>query len=822
MAVNIRNKKKIVLLWLQSLEWNASITSPSHTMTNYAWFELFNAYHSKVYTTPIFKTVHKFSNQLNVIIDEGLFPALSRDAYYSTDSTYHVSYSIQVPNNPYRILCPAVEVEEETAIVSDSEDNAGTYASVVRRGLASNKCHTLKKPEEAVLERPVPKNAEEGMITNYDQHHQTSKKSKEAVSEIRPVTKKLKTAASTAVHSRSEQYIRDSYQYNLSCTVRPKKNSDSGIIEYITIHRNKKRLTESMKWSMVAAACDLGATSMNISDRERLFRAVIKTNSYFYGFLKPVLSEDYFRKLFLRFKKSFIETPYETYCIFEDKAGTGKQSYVEFLQYKYPTLLHKLFRYAVAVLGVLAETEVIVDVMNRKSKVEHPTCPIRSNLGFNTYHFWRFFHKNDGRLVHGSSVPRVTDEQIQQRVIWASNWLELFTWMSCLGIPVCFLDEKWFYTTSRRKKMKLLPRADFETEAEAFVPMPRLRNRRYALKVMCMGIVGLPVGGMFDGKIYMRRVSESYETQQNSYNQHISDLYEVNHALKKGQWKELFKPIHQHHDITVEAALDYIVQSYDLLPEVANHLCLSYKSHSKSGKTKKWVRLTKGYLFRHNMIVNKNGDAYPLCLEDLTLYRKVPSGTTVQRDTTCDSEFMLANIQDIGRAIRTKYYWIDEECEIYLVMDNAGGHGTNDTKEEYVRILHEEFNVTIVWQVPNSPESNMLDLGVWMTIQSQVERVHRTKVMRNDTLAESIEEAWDLVEPEKLTNIYMRWKKVLELIIKGKGDNQLVEKCRNKNEKVEDVVYVSQSDRVGMAVAEEESSDEEEDSDYEEGDFVVV
>lgn len=52
-------------------------------------------------------------------------------------------------------------------------------------------------------------------------------------------------------------------------------------------------------------------------------------------------------------------------------------------------------------------------------------------------------------------------------------------------------------------------------------------------------------------------------------------------------------------------------------------------------------------------------------------------------------------------------------------MDNTGGHGTNEAKEKYTKIL-KLFHIEIIWQVPRSPETNMLDLGCWMSIQSAV------------------------------------------------------------------------------------------------------
>ena len=53
---------------------------------------------------------------------------------------------------------------------------------------------------------------------------------------------------------------------------------------------------------------------------------------------------------------------------------------------------------------------------------------------------------------------------------------------------------------------------------------------------------------------------------------------------------------------------------------------------------------------------------------------------------------------------------------VYLFMDNADRHGKKHVKDDYVSILKDEYNVEVVWQVPHSPETNLLDLGVWMSI----------------------------------------------------------------------------------------------------------
>ena len=111
-------------------------------------------------------------------------------------------------------------------------------------------------------------------------------------------------------------------------------------------------------------------------------------------------------------------------------------------------------------------------------------------------------------------------------------------------------------------------------------------------------------------------------------------------------------------------------------------------------------------------------------------------------------------------------------------MDNAGGHGKDKVKKEYVQILKDKYNVIVLWQCPNSPETNMLDLGAWMTIQSIVEYLHRGHIRTHDALTASVMNAFDELDCGKLQNIDKRWRKVMDLILLGKGSNEFVEACR--------------------------------------------
>ena len=54
--------------------------------------------------------------------------------------------------------------------------------------------------------------------------------------------------------------------------------------------------------------------------------------------------------------------------------------------------------------------------------------------------------------------------------------------------------------------------------------------------------------------------------------------------------------------------------------------------------------------------------------------RKV--GAIVEVDCNCDSSFMLRVMNEVRKAIRDAYYWIPINKPCYLIMDNAGGHGS--------------------------------------------------------------------------------------------------------------------------------------------------
>ena len=61
-------------------------------------------------------------------------------------------------------------------------------------------------------------------------------------------------------------------------------------------------------------------------------------------------------------------------------------------------------------------------------------------------------------------------------------------------------------------------------------------------------------------------------------------------------------------------------------------------------------------------------------------------GDEVDKDVTCDSAFMLDTTPNVVKAMQKKFHWIPQTEKTHSVMDNAGGHGTDATKETHANV----------------------------------------------------------------------------------------------------------------------------------------
>ena len=136
-----------------------------------------------------------------------------------------------------------------------------------------------------------------------------------------------------------------------------------------------------------------------------------------------------------------------------------------------------------------------------------------------------------------------------------------------------------------------------------------------------------------------------------------------------------------------------------LMKSVANNLCMCYKQGSKS------IMCTND--MHHKDVKFK---------DSLLLHVHHGEGTKHMSDVTCNSGFMRQHMILIGAKIREKMHFVPNKKPIYLIMDNAGGHGTKDTIEKCVNVLRKIHNIIVLWQIPQSPKKNLLDLGIWKSL----------------------------------------------------------------------------------------------------------
>jgi hypothetical protein len=128
--------------------------------------------------------------------------------------------------------------------------------------------------------------------------------------------------------------------------------------------------------------------------------------------------------------------------------------------------------------------------------------------------------------------------------------------------------------------------------------------------------------------------------------------------------------------------------------------------------------------------------------------------TVVEVECCCDSDIMEKTLPLVAAKMRTSYHWVPLTDSIHLQMDNAGGHGTKEAIARYSQELEERFNIIVIHQPPRSPDSNALDLGLWMAIQSKVDYIHQSKTIKAESLALTTKAAWDELPADIISKVF--------------------------------------------------------------------
>ena len=435
-----------------------------------------------------------------------------------------------------------------------------------------------------------------------------------------------------------------------------------------------------------------------------------------------------------------------------------------------------MFRYAQRILGSKASYKALAETMNWKSDVPGE---IRTTLSLRYHQVRSWFISEGGKEYSPIEKPLDTDEHKQQRLEWVKKVWHRYTDPDC---PVCHLDEKWFYITSRRKKVKRLPLGNGEVDGSDFTPSPKMRSRRYPVKCMFLGCVANPSPeNNFDGRIHLERISKQKKTGQMTHHSRFSEDVNINNQMKTGEWRHYIDL--DDTQLTIREHAVTIGIAFQLEDAIVDRLSFYYRTYTGDKGLRKNVYLeqdapmTGGYRRRHH--VDSNIPPIDVIHEDIFIKVRVEKGEIIEVDCSCDSEYMLAAMDRVGEAIRLAFHWIPKEELCFLNIDNAGGHGTKVAVAAYTKLLKDKYNVVIIHQVPRSPYTNLLDLGVWCSLQSHVEKEHYLKRTDIHALVSSVERVWKNASlTEAIGRVWGRLRNVLVLIQKDGGGNNLVEMKR--------------------------------------------
>ena len=231
---------------------------------------------------------------------------------------------------------------------------------------------------------------------------------------------------------------------------------------------------------------------------------------------------------------------------------------------------------------------------------------------------------------------------------------------------------------------------------------------------------------------------------------------------------------------------ELIADSYGLNDAVMIQLVFVYTMYvgDKGNTQPKYIEQDhKRIIGKRACRIDTNPDVPPIDLTilDITMKVRVNVGDVIETEDMCDLEYMVGAMDQVGQSAQKQYYWVPLYKFIFMVMDNAGGHGTKETVQLYTEMLKTKYNIIIIHQVPRFPYTNLLDLGVWCSLQAAVEKEHYMKRTDVHALQNSVMSAWDTRPLDQVIGkVWTRMTKVLALIVEGYGGNDLVEKKKRK------------------------------------------
>jgi len=111
-----------------------------------------------------------------------------------------------------------------------------------------------------------------------------------------------------------------------------------------------------------------------------------------------------------------------------------------------------------------------------------------------------------------------------------------------------------------------------------------------------------------------------------------------------------------------------------------------------------------------------------------------------------------------------------EKQPVLIQQDNPYSHIKKDDPEWVEACAqHRHFAVQLIEQPANSPDTNVLDLGLFRALQSQAWKLKRGKTI--DNLIENVQKTWDAYDASSLNRIWLTHQSILDEILLNDGGN---------------------------------------------------
>ena len=127
-------------------------------------------------------------------------------------------------------------------------------------------------------------------------------------------------------------------------------------------------------------------------------------------------------------------------------------------------------------------------------------------------------------------------------------------------------------------------------------------------------------------------------------------------------------------------------------------------------------------------------------------------------------------LETIIPAIKASFPGKDRGYDVIIQMDNAKPHvGLNDDKDIIAALTTKPWNMEIKYQPPQSPECNILDLGILFCIQKEQQK-HTCRTLTD--LLVLVKNSYDAITPLTLRRCFLSLKYVIIKILEHEGGNR--------------------------------------------------